>query len=448
MQRCRLHFLLKKTCKIFSAVIYLVVLSAIYAHPVLAQGELLAKKLGSTSASYGYYEYLPDNYYQKSKHPVIVFLSGIGEQGNGKSDLDKVLKHGPPKLIRKGEWTGNKPFLIFAPQSSNGFFSPDGLHEFIDFIIKNYRADASRIYLTGLSAGGISTWNYLGVYQDQVAAAIPICGNGKSVAKKSGCNLNNIAIWAFHGDSDPIIDVDGSIIGVGNINACSPSPHAKVTIYPGVAHDAWTRTYDLTGMSGKTDKKYDSFNTNIYDWLLSHSTGAPSPTPPPAANQPPLADAGDDISVSRSTNMVVLNGANSRDNDGKIVSYVWAKTSGPSANLSGANTSQLTVAGLSTGTYNFRLTVRDEDGASSADEMKLVVSADKVASTGTNGLTYKYYEGSWKKLPDFSKEKVVKTGTVINFSLEPRKRNEEFGFLFEGYIKIDKAGRIQVLHIF
>ena len=60
--------------------------------------------LENSTAPYGYYEYLPVNFNPKSgvKYPVILFYHGMGERGNGNSDLNKVLVHGPPKLIEKG----------------------------------------------------------------------------------------------------------------------------------------------------------------------------------------------------------------------------------------------------------------------------------------------------------------------------------------------------------
>jgi len=409
------------------------------ASPVFGQGKLVAKKAGSTPAPWGYYEYLPKNYYQKSKHPILIFLSGIGEKGNGTTDLPRVLKHGPPKLINKGQWPSSRPFIVIAPQSPGGFYNPGKLRDLINHIKKTYRADANRIYLTGLSAGGISTWNYIAEYQDQIAAAVPICGSGKNVAKKTGCKLNKIAIWAFHGSSDPTVNVSGSIMAVESINACSPKPNprARLTIYPGVKHDAWTKTYDLGGMHDNTDKKYDPYNKNIYDWMLSHSTNGSAP--PPTPNQPPVAKAGEDIFVDVSVKNVTLQGNGSYDSDGKIVSYAWTKIAGPNAKLSGKKSSKLTVSNLSKGAYKFRLTVKDNDGASNADEVSVTVNKEDIP-TGNHGLSYQYYEGRWSKLPDFSKLKAAKNGKISTFSLSPRKRNENFGFAFTGFIKIDKSG--------
>lgn len=58
-----------------------------------------------------------------------------------------------------------------------------------------------------------------------------------------------------------------------------------------------------------------------------------------------------------------------------------------------------------------------------------------------NGLTYKYYEGIWTKIPDFSKLPVVKSGTVYEFGLDkiiPTK--DEFALSFGGMIQIKNDG--------
>ncbi len=437
MKRNILHHPSGKVYQLFSFVLCLTVCCAVHVTPAFSQGTLVAKKLGSTASPFGYYEYLPTTYSQKNKHPVIIFLSGNGEKGNGTTELDRVLKHGPPKLIKNGTWPSSRPFMVFAPQGSNSFIPPDDLHDFISYIIKTYKADPARIYLTGLSAGGVSVWKYLKRYQDQIAAAIPISGNGRSPADKA-CEFKHIPIWAFHGSNDGRVSMTESIYPVEKVNACVPKPDplAKVTIYPGVGHDAWTRTYDLSGMNSNTDSRYDPYNKNIYDWMLLYARDGSAPPPPPT-NQLPVADAGEDISVTQSTTKVVLNGSDSHDSDGNIVAYAWTKVSGPSASLSGAGSSQLAVTNLSEGTYNFKLTVEDDDGATDSDNV--VVSVEST-TTSSNGVSYQYYEGSWSKLPDFSRLKVVKSGEVSNFNLSARNRNDNFGFRFDSYIEITEAG--------
>jgi hypothetical protein len=58
----------------------------------------------------------------------------------------------------------------------------------------------------------------------------------------------------------------------------------------------------------------------------------------------------------------------------------------------------------------------------------------------TPGLDYKYFEGEWKLLPDFSKLKVKKAGTVEDFSLSVKSRNDHFGIVYTGYVKIAEKG--------
>jgi alpha-L-fucosidase len=53
-----------------------------------------------------------------------------------------------------------------------------------------------------------------------------------------------------------------------------------------------------------------------------------------------------------------------------------------------------------------------------------------------NGINYKYYEGAWKKLPDFEKLKPVKYGIAENFDIELRERDDYWGFEFFGYVQI------------
>jgi hypothetical protein len=57
-----------------------------------------------------------------------------------------------------------------------------------------------------------------------------------------------------------------------------------------------------------------------------------------------------------------------------------------------------------------------------------------------NGLNYSYYEGSWTTLPNFDVLTPVKTGIVDRFTLDPRNRSTNFGFVFSGWIQIDNPG--------
>ena len=96
---------------------------------------------------------------------------------------------------------------------------------------------------------------------------------------------------------------------------------------------------------------------------------------PLPANMPPVANAGGNQSVTLPVSSFILNGIAS-DPDGSIVSIAWTQQSGPNtAVLSGNTTNSLTLSKLIAGTYVFRLTATDNQGATAFDEMTLAVNA-------------------------------------------------------------------------
>ena len=61
-------------------------------------------------------------------------------------------------------------------------------------------------------------------------------------------------MWAFHGDRDNVVHLSEqrktiTLLEEGGANI-------KFTVYPGVGHDSWTRTYN---------------NPALYEWLLSQN---------------------------------------------------------------------------------------------------------------------------------------------------------------------------------
>ncbi|GIW82698.1 MAG: hypothetical protein KatS3mg105_4505 [Gemmatales bacterium] len=54
---------------------------------------------------------------------------------------------------------------------------------------------------------------------------------------------------------------------------------------------------------------------------------------------------------------------------------------------------------------------------------------------------YHYYEGNWKKLPDFGKLKPIVTAGTSKIDVSVKKRGDRFGLRFEGYLRIDRQGK-------
>lgn len=184
------------------------------------------------------------------KFPLIITLHGIGERG---SELWRVKGEGLPKIL---DGYNSFPFIVVSPQcpSTTEWYYNDGvqvlLNKLIDSVIARYPVDTNRIYLTGLSMGGIGTLDLAIRYPQRFAAIMPIAFRiepGWNV-----CALTNIPTWAFHGALDPIIPLSSAQSVIHTLENCGGNP--TFTIYQDLYHDSWTRTYN---------------NPAIYDWLLT-----------------------------------------------------------------------------------------------------------------------------------------------------------------------------------
>ena len=187
--------------------------------------------LGSSDAPYGYYEYLPEEYDGDTgpEWPVVVFLHGLGETGNGTTQLSRVLALGVPQYIDNAE---EYPFLVISPQSPGDWNVVD-LDAMIEFVKSNYRIDPYRIYLTGISLGGGGTWNYAKAHPEKLAAILPICG---SATVPDGSRLVGLPTWAFHswGDPTPSAESPYSIDWADAIAEALPGSTSNVIAsYPG-----------------------------------------------------------------------------------------------------------------------------------------------------------------------------------------------------------------------
>ncbi len=206
------------------------------------------EKTVTKNLSCKYLLFLPDGYGKKRQRwPLIMFLHGAGERG---SDLEKVKKHGPPKIV------GNRkdfPFIVVSPQCPTGDWwteKVEVLINLLDDIVARYKVDKQRIYLTGLSMGGYGTWSLASIYPERFAAIAPICGGGK---RFMAMRLKDIPVWVFHGAKDDIVLLEESEEMVDAVRKRGGS--ARFTIYPDARHDSWTETYN---------------NQKLYDWFLEH----------------------------------------------------------------------------------------------------------------------------------------------------------------------------------
>src|SRR5699024_7154829 len=85
--------------------------------------------------------------------------------------------------------------------------------------------------------------------------------------------------------------------------------------------------------------------------------------------------AGHDQTITLPNSSTTLDGSSSYDEDGKIVSWEWTQTAGPSTStIASPNKAKTKISNLvKTGTYSFRLTVKDDDHEGSHKGIKVTV---------------------------------------------------------------------------
>lgn len=206
---------------------------------------------GATERRYAMY--IPQAYNQTNRDwPVILFLHGAGERGEM---IDLVYRHGP---IKEGLLSLAFPFIVIAPQCPSdsipagdawGAREPDVLRILAE-VTRDYRVDRSRVYLTGLSMGGFGAFQIAADHPELFAAVAPICGGGSPMRAR---DYRGTPFWIFHGALDTVVPAGRSREMYESMKAMDQD--VRITIYPDLGHDAWTRTYQ----SGE-----------FYDWLLSH----------------------------------------------------------------------------------------------------------------------------------------------------------------------------------
>ncbi|GAA3944684.1 T9SS type A sorting domain-containing protein [Chitinophaga oryziterrae] len=324
----------------------------------------------ATGVTTGAWLHLPDDYSTTStSYPLIIFLHGVGEGG---TDLNVVLSHGLPKIIANGakmQFTvGGKlfKFITVSPQIPNGWASETMIQNVLNDIKSRYRIDASRIYLTGLSAGGYGTLNYVAsgaTYANNLAAIVPVSTAAIDASKVAGlCNVasGSIGSWFLCGDNDSFID--NQITYVADINKCGPKYPAIATTYAGGTHsdNVWDKAYDAT-------HAYQS--PNIYEWMLQYSRASAGNT---IAAPVAVATASN---ITLPVSSTTLNGSGSTASGSTIASYAWSQVSGPStATFNNTTAASVTVSNLIAGTYVFSLTVKNTAGTSASTQVSVVVS--------------------------------------------------------------------------
>ncbi|MFI2812751.1 alpha/beta fold hydrolase [Microbulbifer sp. JSM ZJ756] len=257
-----------------------------------------------------FFVYLPRGYenHPGRKWPLLLFLHGNGERGNGRDELDFTLVHGP--LYEAWIQKRDLPFIIVVPQlhmfgmdekvpyiadrsreqipqrladgvperlymGARGEMGPGkevagweerpiglplgwdrvetDLVQMLDQVASGYRVDKRRVYLTGLSYGGFGSWYMASRYPQRFAAVAPVAGWGHPDLMPSIAD-NSLPVWAFAGGRDRVVDKSDFYAGINRLEELGGD--VRFTLHEDMPHDVWVRVY-----AGE----------DLYRWLLAQS---------------------------------------------------------------------------------------------------------------------------------------------------------------------------------
>lgn len=211
------------------------------AEPAAAGKQVALSFKTSDNVDVSYLLYLPEDYSADStKVPLMLFLHGRGESHG---PLSIVAKWGPPRLAAAGT---SMPYIIVSPQCPgddrwSSETQQKRLSELLDSISETYPVDSSRVYLTGLSMGGMGSWALAAKSPERFAAVVPICGGGDPA---TGPKLADLPIWVFHGDADTAVPFTRSVEMVDAVLAAG-GKQIRFTTLEHVGHNSWSPAYAM-----------------------------------------------------------------------------------------------------------------------------------------------------------------------------------------------------------
>ena len=198
----------------------------------------------------------PEHIKSGKKYPLVLFLHGSGERGN---DNQKQLTHGSKQFLNdkarkkypaivlfpqcpsdmmwthrikqkgtEGEWVFDFP--VEKEPTKPAFLT----NELVEELLASGKVDDRRVYIMGLSMGGIGTLDFLCRWPNKYAAASVICGGHKPELVST---YQHVPIWFFHGAKDDVVPPNYSeqvYEAHKTLNSKS-----KYTLYPLANHNSW-----------------------------------------------------------------------------------------------------------------------------------------------------------------------------------------------------------------
>lgn len=213
----------------------------------------------------------PKDFSKSQNYPLLLFLHGAGERG---SDNEMQLVHGSKLFIDSIQ---KHPAIVIFPQCpTDGYWSNVDNDRTTEPVTRNFPlndkptkalqlvmdlmdefqtkpfVDKEKIYVGGLSMGGMGTFEILSRKPTFFAAAFAICGGGNpALAEKYA---KTTPMWIFHGANDNVISPQFSLEMVSSILNFGGKPN--FTLYHDANHNSWDQAFS---------------EKELLNWLFSNS---------------------------------------------------------------------------------------------------------------------------------------------------------------------------------
>jgi predicted peptidase len=176
--------------------------------------------------------------------PLILFLHG----GCGSLQYQPTDRGLAPAINACPErW----PAIVVMPRAPVGeSWRSEGVlslaYALLAEIETEFCTDSRRLYITGLSSGGVGAWKLACRYSHRFAAVVSISAGYDPFAIMD--NLSKTPIWIFHGAEDAVVPVSFARAIVDGLKVAG-STSFHYTEFSDVGHENWEQVYEMPELS-------------------------------------------------------------------------------------------------------------------------------------------------------------------------------------------------------
>lgn len=208
--------------------------------------------VSSSGKGFTYWAYVPNKL--TDNLPVIVYMPGLGEQGNDyQTGAKTAIANGPIHEVVKHGYSYNAILLHMEVPAGDGVYGYLSSYiELINKVVDEFKANKNKRAIIGFSHGCYGLMNIMKNHKKYFSAAVPVGCDPKNRASR----FKYTPTWAFAGAGDGVSSMPGF---VNQINAMGGN--ARFTRPPYHSHNVFTDEYSIL-----RDDNY-----KLMDWIISQS---------------------------------------------------------------------------------------------------------------------------------------------------------------------------------